>query len=153
MNSFEFECALARHLNTRMNLIVPNVFWGLGLNYEADLVVVKSSGWAYEIEIKTSKQDLKADKKKKFYAHCSNKFKYLYFAVPEDLVNVAVELIPERSGLFSVKSNGMVSLIRPPKINKNARKLTEKEIIKLGSLSNMRMWNLKEQNLRRMNNV
>jgi len=151
MNSFEIECALVRHLNTRINFIVPNVYWGLGLNYEADLVVVKPSGYAYEIEIKTSKADLKADKKKKFNAHYSNKFKFLYFAVPENLTNDALELIPERSGLFSIKSNGMVSLIKTPKINKNARKLTEKEIIKLGSLSNMRMWNLKEQNLRKIN--
>ena len=144
MNSTTIELALVRHLNSRINLIVPNVFWGLGLSYEADLVVVKPSQWAYEIEIKTSLSDLKAEKKKKYFAHHSNKFKYLYFAVPENLKEQALELIPERSGLFIVKENEMVILVKPPKINKNARKLNDKEMKKLHELCQMRIWNLKE---------
>ena len=144
MNSTTIELALVRHLNSRINLIVPNVFWGLGLRYEADLVVVKPSQWAYEIEIKTSLSDLKAEKKKRYFAHHSNKFKYLYFAVPENLKEQALELIPERSGLFIVKENEMVILVRPPKINKNARKLNLNEMKKLYELCQMRIWNLKE---------
>ena len=144
MNSTQIELALVRHLNSRINLIVPNVYWGLGLHYEADLIVVKPSQWAYEIEIKTSLPDLKAEKKKRYNAHCSNKFKYLYFAVPEKLKEQALELIPERSGLFIVKENEMVILVRPPKINKNARKLNLNEMKKLYELCQMRIWNLKE---------
>jgi hypothetical protein len=144
INSTTIELALVRHLNSRINLIVPNVFWGLGLTYEADLVVVKPSQYAYEIEIKISLSDLKAEKKKRHSAHCSNKFKYLYFAVPENLKEQASNLIPERSGLFIVKENSMVILVKPPKINKNARKLNQKEINKLYELCQMRVWNLKE---------
>lgn len=150
MNSCDIEIALARHLNTRINLIVPNIFWGLGLNYEADLVVVTQSNYAWEIEIKTSLQDLKNDKKKKGFAHCSNKFKRLYFAVPIELKEKALELIPERSGLFVIEKNLRVTLIKAPKINKNARKLNDNEIKKLHELCAMRMWNLKEQRLRKI---
>ena len=44
--------------NYRANLIVPNISWGLGL-HECDLLVLTSSGYATEIEIKVSKADLK----------------------------------------------------------------------------------------------
>lgn len=134
------ELALVRYLDSRVNFIIPNVFWGLNFNYELDLMVVKTSGYAYEIEIKVSIADLKADKKKK-WGHYSNRIKQLYFALPLVLLEKAEPLIPERAGIYTVDEYSRVNLYRKPKINIHARKLNEKEIIKLGKLSNMRMWN------------
>jgi len=142
MHSGEIELALARYFDTRENLIVPNISWGLNL-HEIDLLVLNSSNYAYEIEIKISLSDLKADQNKK-HQHLSNKIKRLYFAVPLELKLEALKYIPERSGLFIVEDNTRVTLIKLPIINKNARKFNDNEIKKLYELSNMRLWNLKE---------
>lgn len=151
MHTGEIEVSIARYFGTRTNLIVPNVFWGLGFPYEIDLLVVTPKKYAYEIEIKVSLSDLKADLKKK-HQHYSEKIKRLYFAIPEELKDKALLLIPERAGLFiitkSFTHNGHlirenVSLIKNPKQNNTARPLTDKEIFKLYELAAMRMWNLK----------
>lgn len=156
MHAGEIEVAIARHLNPRQNLIVPNVSWGLGL-FEKDLVVLTPSNYAWEIEIKVSKPDLIADKKKT-HGHSSNLMKRLYFAVPEELQEEALKHIPERAGLFIVGtseehrrncityglSNPYVRLVKAPKINMFARKLNSQEIKKLYELAAMRIWSLKE---------
>ena len=135
------EVALARYFNYRINIIVPNVHWGLGLSYECDLVIVTSSGYATEIEIKTSKQDIKNDFKKASYAHHSKLFKRFFYAVPEKLKDC--DLLPADCGLLTVDNNMRCKLIRPPRINKNSRKLTSKEIAKILHLGCMRIWSLK----------
>ena len=60
----EMEIAIADWYGTRVNVIVPNVTWGL-FNHECDLVVMTGSGYVTEIEIKVDKYDLKNDVKKK----------------------------------------------------------------------------------------
>ena len=147
MNSCEIEIAVARHLNYATNLIVPNVYWGLNFKYELDLIIVYPSHYASEVEIKVSISDLKAEKNKSSYAHESDKIKRLYFAVPYNLKDKSIALIPERAGLLSVnlvKGFWVVSLEKAPRINKSARKLSEEEINKLRELAAMRIWNLKE---------
>ena len=141
----DIEIVVARYLDPRVNLIVPNVSWGLGL-YEKDLFVLTPSGYAWEIEIKISKSDLIADKKKP-HGHYSEKIKRLYFAVPEFLGKEALLHIPERAGLFIVidgEEQKYIRLLRPAKINKIARKLNDKEIEHLYKLAAMRIWSLKE---------
>jgi hypothetical protein len=155
MHKGEMEVILARHLNPRINLIVPNVSWGLGI-HEVDLLVLSPSNYASEIEIKISLADLKADLKKE-HGHYSNKIKKLYFAVPKELEEKALEIIPERAGLFVVdqgytkkgwryggKLEPYVYLKRSPKLNPTARNLNDKEIKKLYELAAMRIWSLKE---------
>ena len=147
MHSGDIEVMLSRYFDCRVNTIVPNVSYGLHI-HEVDLLVVSHSGYATEIEIKTSLSDLKADLKKA-HGHRSNKIKYLYFAVPLELRDKALELIPERAGLLVIMPNKYnndwyVTNIKAPIVNKQARKLTEKELIKLGSLAAMRIWSLKE---------
>ena len=147
MNSCEIEIAVARHFGAEMNLIVPNIFF----HYELDLIIVNQRHYAWEVEIKTSISDLKAEKKKSPLAHISDKIKRLYFAVPDNLTEKSMALIPERAGLLRVVNiNGrlVVCLEKAPQTNKNARKLTEKEMIKLGKLAAMRIWNLKESLLK-----
>lgn len=148
MRSNEIEIAIARHFNSRMNLIVPNVFWGLGFGYELDLMIVTQSHYGWEVEIKVSLSDLKNEKKKKFYAHCSNKIRRLYFAVPDYLQEKAISLIPEKAGLLIVDKDLKVTAIKPPKINKSAQKLSQEDINKLYELAAMRIWSLKEKLIR-----
>jgi hypothetical protein len=151
LHSGDIEIMIARHLNPRLNLIVPNVSWGLG-SYEKDLLVLTPNGYAWEIEIKVSKSDLIADKKKT-HGHYSNLIKRLYFAVPEYLEKDALLHIPERAGLFIITNpftkNGKyidsyVNLVKAPLINTKATKLSDKQIKKLYELSAMRLWSLKE---------
>jgi hypothetical protein len=153
MNSLDIEIAVAQHLGYRQNLIVPNVFWGLGFRHELDLLVLTPSKYAWEIEIKISKSDLIADQKKS-HQHYSEKIKRLYFAVPEELKEFALLHIPERAGLFVVSQehrlnatyygNLYTTLIKLPKINKSARILNDNEINKLYQLCAMRIWSLKQ---------
>ena len=149
LNAGDIEVAIARFFNPRMNLIVPNVSWGLNFLYELDLIIVKSSGYAWEVEIKTSISDLKAEKNKRSYAHCSNRIKRLYFAIPDYIQEKAIDLIPERAGILIVNSTNLrVKLIRTPKLNMKCVKLTDQEQIKLRELAAMRIWSLKEALLR-----
>ena len=150
MHAGDIELALAYHYNWRQNLIVPNIYYGLGFRYELDVLVVTPSGWATEIEIKVSVTDLKADQKKT-HGHRSNKIKYLYFAVPEKLQAQALELIPERAGLFIIRPDlepyeyRKTEIVKPPITNKSARKITTAERIKLSELATMRIWSLKKR--------
>lgn len=137
----DIEIAIARYLNPRQNLIVPNVSWGLNLNHEVDLLILTNSGYAWEVEIKVSLSDLKRDKLK-LHGHYSDKIKRLYFAIPEYLEKQALPYIPERAGLFVVGKD--VRLIKAPKINIRAIKLDTYEIKKLYELAAMRIWLLKE---------
>jgi hypothetical protein len=141
MNTAQLEIAVARHVGYRDKLIIPNVSWGL-LHYECDMLVVQlGSRMAWEIELKTSASDIKADLKKS-HGHFSKKIKRFSFAVPEKLVDC--EYLPKDCGLLTVGETDKVKTIRPPRINKSARPLTEAEINKLYHLGCMRIWTLKE---------
>lgn len=141
LNAGHIEIAVARSFSYRQNIIVPNISWGWGLRYEVDLVIVSPSKYAWEIEIKTSKQDIKNDLKKRHF-HDSNKFKRFSYAVPWYLEDC--EYLKRDCGLISVDKNLICKTIRPPRLNKYAQKLTDKEIVKLLSLGCLRIWTLKE---------
>ena len=107
MTTLEIEIALMKYFNFRQNLIVPNIGWGIIDSYmnslhECDLLVLSQANYAIEIEIKTNKYDLLRDNKKK-HGHIHNYIKFLYFAVPQDLQEMALQNIPERAGLLIVK--------------------------------------------------
>ena len=147
-----------QYFDVQQNVIVPNVYNGIGIDYEADLVVLSKSGYATEIEIKTSKADLIKDKSKKNY-HNSNLFKYLFFAVPESLKEVALQEIPKNAGLFivrkkiDIKRNGIIVtkeifLARPAIKNYNCLKWEEKQRVNLMRLGTMRILGLKQKILK-----
>ena len=128
---------------------MPNVSWGL-LCHEADILVMSKLGYLTEIEIKVSKSDLIADTLKK-HQHKSKLIKYLYFAIPEKL-ELHIEHIPSRSGVYSVSKVGKVRLLRKAEINKESRILNDDEKYNLARLGTMRIWNLKGVGLAQMNN-
>lgn len=150
------EVELARFLNYRVNIIVPNVSWGM-FSHECDLIRLTPAGYCSEIEIKVSLYDLKKDKHK-FHNHVDgngygrNKIKYLYFAIPEYLER-HIEYIPERAGILIVyevvkdwlpKPILRVKEIRSPKKQSNY-KFSVKERLRLLELMAMRIWGLKKK--------
>jgi hypothetical protein len=156
MRCIEVEEAVARMFGIRQNLIVPNIFWSL-FRYEIDLLVVRPSGYAVEVEIKVSKYDLKKDALKR-HQHIDHKdrIKELYFAVPEKLVDAAIEYAPADAGIIAVEEGdktdsffkpywNKAKIVRPSVKRKTARPLTEAETNYVARLGTMRIWGLKEK--------
>ncbi len=146
MTSQQVEIAVAQHFDYRRNIIVPNISWGMGLHYEADVVVLRASDYAIEVEIKVSASDIKADLKK-HHTHDSELFCELWFAVPLSLSQHPD--IPERAGILSIiGERNRVSVVRKPQRNKLGVKWTTKQRLKLLHLASMRTWKLKQQMLK-----
>ena len=148
MNSLQMEIALANYFNPRRNLIVPNVWWGMGLNHECDLMVMTRAGYVYEIEIKTSKADLVRDLKKP-HGHGDDKIRKLYFCIPASLFEECQDLIPEPAGIIVFHEEGDDHLCychkkREAKTTR-ARPLDRDEREKLYQLAAMRIWTLKRK--------
>lgn len=151
IKTLEIEITLASWFGYRQNLIVPNVSWGLNI-HECDLFIVSQAGYATEVEIKISKADLKKDADKP-HKHQSDLIKNLYFAIPEKLEG-CVEYIPERAGIIIVyrlkhHDDLFCKVLRKPKPNKTARKLTDEERYIVARLGALRIWGLKSGLLRR----
>jgi hypothetical protein len=142
MDTASIELALirSRYFDYRKDLIVPNVDWGL-FHYEHDLVVLKASDYAYEIEIKRTLSDLKKDLEKS-HKHVNNKIRKLYFAFPSKLAK-HIKFVPIRAGIFVVNKEGKVYKIKEADVNKKAVRFTEEERYKLARLGALRIWNLK----------
>lgn len=149
MTLYEIECALAQYFNPRVNIIVPNVSWGMGLRHECDLLVMRKTGYCAEIEIKRSKADCRADLKKK-HNHSSDMIRELWFALPASIYESCRELVPERAGILAVERTEYgtgfhVVVRRGAKRNMKARRLTEAERMNLARLGCMRIWPLKRK--------
>lgn len=142
MNTTKMEVYLARHFCYRTNLIVPNVWWGIGLSHECDLLIVTKSGYATEIEIKVTNADFKRDLQKR-HCHGSNKIRRFYFAFPNSL-NIDEALIDKNAGIIRVFPRGRCEITRASIGNKMARPLSSMEIDHLYRLGCMRIWSLKE---------
>ena len=156
----EMEVALANWFDYRVNLIVPNVHWGMNM-HECDLLIVSKAGYATEVEIKISRAGLRADAKKS-HGHRSNSIKYLYFAVPDYIIadgNVlkddVMAMIPERAGIITVRAEDNVpgkypyhpkcKRIREPTANKAATKMSDRDRYKVARLGALRIWGLKSR--------
>ena len=143
MTTQQVEIAIAKHFKPRVNLVVPNVSWGMGISYECDIVVLTKSGYAYEIEIKVSRGDLVKDGKKR-HQHNDGRFRYLWFAVPMSLLK-HIEFIPARAGILGVTSKGRVHVLANPVINQHAPRWSDWDRYKLARLGCLRIWPLKEK--------
>lgn len=140
--TLEVECAIAKHFNIRINLIIPNVSWGFFI-HECDLLVVSKSGYLTEVEIKISLADLKKDIKKR-HGHRDDRIKNLYFAIPSKMVK-HIEYIPLHAGILSITSKGKVFELTKPKINTAAKPISIEDKLKLLRLGTMRIWGLKKK--------
>ena len=148
MKTLEIEIIIMSAFSAHGKLIVPCVSWGMGRLggkdlHECDILVLSQSGYATEIEIKTSLPDLKKDRLKK-HGHRHNHIKQLYFAVPEKLAESALELIPERAGLYVIKES-CIETAKKCTRNKNAARWSDKERMKLAYLGASRILHLKSK--------
>lgn len=146
MKTSDIEIAVANYFKPRVNLIVPNVSWAF-THYEMDLLVVTQSHYAYEIEIKVSKSDLVNDKKKRHNHNCK-KIKFLFFAIPDSLIQYK-EHIPEDAGIIVCSDNycGGISdtkMYRKPKM-RYPYELSLDERYDIARLGYLRMWDLKKK--------
>ncbi len=151
----DIELAVANFFGYRENIIIPNISWGFNLGHEADLVILRPSGWLMEVEIKTSASDIKRDllkqaphrsrrwlttNKNESNFHWGPLIQRCYFAVPESLATDPN--IPDYCGIISI-SDWQCKIVKPAPLNKNSRKLNDAEIKKLLRLATMRTWTLK----------
>lgn len=133
-------------------VVVPNVSWGWGLQYEADLIAVSADGWSNEIEIKVNKSDLKNDCKKGKWSSpvLDSRIKRFWYAIPEDLLETALDetVVNKKFGIICVyPAKNQYSFSRARVIrratNLPSRLTTPEEIKKLLHLGLMRYWDLR----------
>jgi len=147
----DIELSCKARFPVRQYLIIPNVFWGFFINREADLLIISKSGYVTEIEIKISFADFKKDFTKKCVSsdiyENDSRIKSKIYAMPESVYDQNKEkimnLLPAYAGLWLNGEYGIRRIIKKPVNKKNARKLTDKEIMGLMRLGCMRIWNLK----------
>jgi len=104
MKSNQIEIAVVNLFDPRRNIIVPRITGGYNkpFNHECDLLILSGSGYATEVEIKTSVSDLKKDFTKT-HGHDSPYIRRLYYAMPAAMQgHSALNLIPERCGIVFV---------------------------------------------------
>ena len=136
----------------RRYTVVPNVSWGLpGICGEVDLLCLSAARVLHEVEIKVSRADLLADKRKA-HGHAHKCVAYSWFAVPEELAADALELVPDRFGIVTVrwreanqhheKGRYFTRVERRPKRQKGDKidDKTERQLLRLGV---MKMWSRK----------
>jgi len=145
----EVEMSIVKLYGIRQHIIVPNCYinFGTKADHECDLIVIKRSGYAIEIEIKMSKSDFMADFKKK-HGHIDERLQSLYYAMPHEVYEQCIEMIPDYAGVYTVKrydDKVFASCVKNATI-KPSRKLTESEQLKIARLGVMRVWNLKQKN-------
>lgn len=125
---------------TEMELAIANYF------------NIRKTGYAVEIEIKTSKSDLLADFKKEHnHVDKQNRIAEFYYAIPDKLYESCKDLIPVNAGIiicYRYNNKIYATIERYAKRIKNARKLTMEEQLKIARLGVLRIWNLKEKILK-----
>lgn len=162
VNCVEIELAIMREFNFRQNLIVPNITNQMQIvPFETDVLVLTKSGYAHGFEIKVSKSDLKADFKKPQHTKINEmrngktgmqrfygKFKHFNYAVPEQLKDLALELIPDFCGLWVYRKSQYpiqpkFYCAREPK-KLFDYKWSEKQRYEIARLGSMRIYALKK---------
>ena len=146
MTTADIEIAVAQYFGAKgmnnRNIIIPN-FKGFWNDYEMDMLIVTPARYCYEVEIKTSIADLKADFKKRHF-HDSDKIKYFYYAVPDEIYySTYMPGMFENAGLFSIRNEKAYLMVTPKALNNY--KLTDKEYLHLGRILTHRLWKAKEK--------
>lgn len=143
MNERSIQNALWQWRNRMHKFVVPNarMIWG-----ESDLISITKAGFVYDHEIKISRRDFFADKKKFFKHLCFNNAvnyqerlpNYFSYVVPTNLVSVFE--IPEYAGLVYIDSGYGITVVKtPPLLHKT--KIANDVILKLCSKLMWRYWN------------
>lgn len=150
LHAGHMQLAVVKLIDFRKHPIIPNVSYGFfGMHYESDLIVIDNNKIT-EIEIKISLQDLKADFLKTKHQNPFKLIHRLIYAIPYELLEKALPIIPKNYGIILVKTlqrNNLTyykaSYYRIVRFNNNPS-IENKHVIKLLELAAMRIWNLKK---------
>lgn len=131
--------------------IIPNCYWGLDLNHEADLLTISKTRIATEYEIKVNYSDFKKDKAK-HHGHRSDKINKLYYVAPGNLADRIKNELPENAGLVSIdllpdgagKQYFRARKVLNAKKRPSSRPITEKELLQVYRLISLRYWSLRQ---------
>ena len=90
-------------------------------------------------------------KKKMNHIDKKNRIVQLYYAFPLEFLPKLEELVPKDCGIITIRTYhsggirlGSASIHREAKRRKGAKKLTQKEQLKIARLGTLRIWTLKE---------
>lgn len=90
-------------------------------DWESDFLLKTKAGYWYEVEVKISRSDFKADRKKKpekyralEYGSSRLRPSYFSYCVPEHLLDKVADLIPDYAGICTVSSYGNIKQVRMP---------------------------------------
>ena len=128
-----------RHLG-----VVPNVGAGMGFEWESDLLILTKSLYLTEIEIKISASDFRIDAAKhkssidkKMHDEFIRRF---FYAAPKKL---AEKILAETNfGVISIDDQSRIEILRKAPLNKNARKMTERECLNMLRLAALKAWDM-----------
>lgn len=137
----QVQAALANYFDYKRNLCFRSVFL---YDWESDFLVVTPSGYTWEVEIKISLQDWKADaEKQKWGSPRIKDLSRFYYAVPDKLLEHNIpEFVPEWAGVLVIKrKNGklFIRTVRKPS-GKKGKKLTNSEMLRLYKSTYFRFW-------------
>lgn len=156
MTTIEMEYAISRRYDMRTHIMVPNISWGL-LDHEADMLIVRQTGYCIEYEIKRSFSDFVKDFDKwkwKRDGRTLRNIKEFWYVFPEKLWlkrrDEITPIMPKFAGILIICKDDKGNLpwskeIRSPVPDSNVKPLNAKQILKVASLGTMRIWNLKRQ--------
>lgn len=150
MNVKMIQSLLAFYFEYWKNPVIPNCFIGSGYpQYEMDLAVVTRAGYLIEVEIKLSKADFMADRKKEKWSKL--KCTRLYYCVPQALEEKIRPHLEERFGLIIIKdpeeyfSRHRVQGVKKAQKIKGSVPLDQHEIAHMLMKNNIRYWKESKQ--------
>ncbi len=143
---------LMHHLADRQMICCPNCYY---TGYEADVLAVSNTNHKLiDLEIKLYRSDLKADinkdkwnkrvgRKLELREHAPNIWKHYYVMPSKIWDETLLDCIPKTSGIlllleYDMRSFYRYRLLRRPICNKDAKALTNSQILDIARLANMR---------------
>lgn len=139
--------ALASHFEWFRNMCFPNVYFAGG---EMDLCIVTLANYVWEVEVKLSLSDWRADEQKgKWWDKDRQYVSRFYYAVPTKLLENIPEFVGKEVGLIELYKYGSggygAKIIRPSTI-KRGLKITERQRANLFSKVYWRYWQKRIRN-------
>lgn len=137
---------LGKHYGIKRGYItIPNILLIDKGMYEADFIYINKNKYLFEVEIKISITDFKADFNKKIY-HSNSKVRALYYAIPRELYykheNAILDMTRSVGAGIIVCGERFCEVAEKPKIRK-VEPLNDKELLeyaRIGCLKWIRKW-------------
>ena len=132
---------LASFFEWYRNQCFPNVYFGGG---EMDLCVVTQARYLWEVEVKLSLSDWRADEKKSKWKDKDRQYvSRFYYAVPSNLLDKIPEFVSEETGILEIYWHdywGYRITIHRQSTHKRGTKITERQKARLLSKIYYRYW-------------